>query len=96
MKIYRGQTALKITFKLYANITGYSAVVVNVRKPDQSITTWPCIVSDVIRGWLECSNFLVTTLDLMGRYYCQSQITFSDGTTALSETVQIMVYEFYD
>lgn len=93
MKIYTGQTALRMTFEMSADITGYSQTEVDVLKPSASTTTWTATVSDVSTGSIYYDIPTTTVLDTTGKYRFQPRIVFSDGTIGKAEQAEIMVYD---
>jgi hypothetical protein len=96
-KVYINQTALRLNFDLDEDITGYSSVVINVRKPGGSTTAWTCTVSDASTGSVYFNTFNTTTiLDVSRKYYLQPEVTFSDGTKCRGETQTLDVYDAFE
>lgn len=92
-KIYVNQTALKITFLLNNDISGYSAVNINVSQPDFSTATWTATVEDAETGEVYFDNFTTTTLSINGDYYLQPEVEFTNGNKILGETYILTVYK---
>jgi|AZIF01.1.fsa_nt_gi hypothetical protein len=95
-KVYVNQTKLRINFDFETSITGCSSVIINVRQPGGSTTTWTATVNDLASGTAYFENFTTTTLPTKGTYYLQPTTTFSDGTGASCETYKLKVYGEYE
>ncbi|MDY6888144.1 MAG: hypothetical protein SVV88_10990 [Pseudomonadota bacterium] len=95
-KIYKNQTALTLNFDLDTDITGYTSIVVYARKPEASTATWTATATTASTGAITFATFTTTTLDLAGNYKLQPEVTFSDGTKAKGETVNLRVFDSYE
>ena len=95
-KVYKNQTALQLNFSMTADITGYSSVLINIRKPQGSTTAMTATVSDASTGSVYIGGFTTTTLDLIGKYCFQPIVTFPDGTSARAETVVLKIWDEYE
>lgn len=93
MKVYTSQK-IRLNFDFQQNITGYSAVVVNVRLPDQTTTTWTPTVLSATDGtiYYDASG---TTLSQAGWYAMQPVYTLSGGDYP-GKTAYMMVYSRYE
>ena len=95
-KVYKNQTALQLNFSMTADITGYSEVRINIRKPQGSTTALSATVVDASTGSIYIGGFTTTTLDLIGKYHFQPVVTFPDGTAAKAETVMLKIWDEYE
>lgn len=97
-KIYIGQSKLRLNFDLDADITGYATatVYINVRKPNDSTTTWTATVSDGSSGSIYYDIATSTVLDIAGKWLLQPKIIYTDSTTSYGETTYIIVYNYYE
>lgn len=94
-KIYRFDTALRVTFDFDADLTGYQSITANVRHPGGTVTTWTLTVSDASNGSAYFENFASTTLNTAGTYYIQPVVWFT-STASRAETAEIKVWGHYE
>jgi hypothetical protein len=92
MKIYVGQTALRMNFSCSADITGYTTTVISVWKPNGSTATWTATVSDVSTGAIYYDVATTTILNVGGPWRMQPKIIFSDDTVGYGETANQMIH----
>ncbi|AEF84090.1 hypothetical protein TREPR_2050 [Treponema primitia ZAS-2] len=91
-RIYRGQSALRITVKTFTDLEGCLSAAIKYRKPDGSTGSFTAGVGDVARGVIfhEC---LEEEIDKVGWWSLWAFITFADGRTAAGETVRVFVWQ---
>jgi hypothetical protein len=91
-RIYRGQSALRITLKTFTNLEGYESAVIKFRKPDGSCGSFAAGVGDEERGVIfhEC---IEGELDKAGWWTFWAYITFGDERTAAGEAAKVFVWQ---
>lgn len=90
-KIYKGQTALRITVKTFTDLEDIENAVIKYRKPDGVEGEFSAAVSDMTNGIIfhEC---IEGDLDLSGWWSFWAYITFSDGRTAAGEAAKVYIW----
>jgi hypothetical protein len=91
-RIYRGQSALRITLKTYTDLEGIQAAAVKYTKPDGTAGSFAAGVQDAGEGIIfhEC---IEGEIDRAGWWTFWAFITFGDGRTAAGEAVRVFVWE---
>lgn len=91
-KIFKGQSALRITINTYANLEAITEAVIKYKKPDGKTGEFPAGVSNATKGIIfhEC---IENEIDLSGWWALWAYITFVDGRTASGEVSKVYVYE---
>jgi len=90
-KIFKYQSALRITLKTFIDLEGILSAVIKYRKPDGKIGEFAAAVDDVAKGVIshEC---IEGELDASGWWAFWAFITFADGRTAAGETARVYVW----
>jgi hypothetical protein len=90
-KIFKGQSALRITVKTFTDLEGIVSAVIKCRKPDGSAGEFAAGVGDVSKGVIfhECVE---GEIDMAGWWVFCAFITFADGRTAAGETAKVFVW----
>lgn len=90
-KIFKGQTALRITLKTFCNLEDIAAAVIRYRKPNGMTGVLTAAVGDVDKGIIfhEC---LEGELDAAGWWVFWAFITFADGRTVAGETAKVYIW----
>jgi hypothetical protein len=90
-RIYRGQSALRITLKTFTDLEGILSAVIKYRKPDGSLGEFVAGVGDVVKGLIfhEC---IEGELNASGWWAFWAFITFADGRTAAGETAKVYIW----
>ena len=91
-KIFRGQTALRITLKTFTDLEGAVSAVIRFRKPDGSVGEFAAAVGDPIRGVI-FHEVIEGEIDVLGWWVFWAFITFEDGRTAAGEAAKVYVWE---
>ena len=91
-KIFRGQTALRITLKTFTDLEGAVSAVIRFRKPDGSVGEFAAAVGDPIRGVI-FHEVIEGEIDVSGWWVFWAFITFEDGRTAAGEAAKVYVWE---
>jgi hypothetical protein len=90
-KIFKGQSALRITLQTFTGLEGILQAVIRYRKPDGTMGEFTGGIADSARGVIfhEC---LEGEIDLSGWWAFWAFITFADGRTAVGETAKVYVW----
>jgi hypothetical protein len=90
-RIFKGQSALRITVKTFTDLEGVISAVIRYRKPDSSTGELSAGVGDAGKGVIfhEC---LEGEIDLAGWWTFWAFITFADGRTAAGEAAKVFVW----
>jgi hypothetical protein len=91
-RIYRGQSALRITVKTFTDLEGIVSAVIKYQKPDGSAGEFAAGVGDMAKGVIfhEC---IEGEIDMAGWWVFWVFITFADGRTAAGETAKVYVWK---
>jgi len=91
MKIFKFQSALRITLKTFCDLEGVLSAVIKYRKPDGQTGEMEAAVGDIASGIIfhEC---IEGELDLSGWWSFWAFITFDDGRTAAGETAKVYIW----
>ena len=91
-RIYRGQSALRITLKTFCDLEGVASAVIKYNKPDGSTGELAAAVGDAAQGLIfhEC---IEGELDAAGLWSFWAFVTFSDGRTAAGETARVYIWK---
>ncbi|GHV86379.1 hypothetical protein AGMMS50293_28160 [Spirochaetia bacterium] len=90
-RIYKGQSALRITVKTFTDLEGIEAAVIRYRKPGGDLGEFSAGVADSAKGVIfhEC---LEGEIDASGWWAFWAFIIFADGRTAAGETAKVFVW----
>jgi hypothetical protein len=90
-KIFKGQSALRITVKTFIDLEGIISAVIKFIKPDGKTGFFTAAVGDVANGIIfhEC---IEGEIDVSGWWTFWAFITFSDGRTAAGEAAKVYVW----
>jgi len=90
-KIFKFQSALRITLKTFVDLEGIENAVIRYCKPDGKKGEFAAAVSDTANGVIfhEC---IEGELDLPGWWSFWAFITFADSRTAAGETAKVYVW----
>jgi hypothetical protein len=91
-KIYKEQTALRITIKTFTDLEGISSAVIRFCKPDGSTGEFNAAVGDLIKGVI-FHEVIEGEIDISGWWSFWAFITFEDGRTAAGEAAKVYVWE---
>jgi hypothetical protein len=91
-RIYKGQSALRITVKTFTDLEGIISAIIKYRKPDGSTGEFPTGIADSAKGVIfhEC---IEEEIDTAGWWSFWAYITFGDGRTAAGETAKVFVWD---
>jgi hypothetical protein len=91
-KIYKGQSALRITLQTFCNLEEAISAVIKYRKPDGSSGELAAAVGDDIKGVI-FHEVIEGEIDVSGWWAFWAFITFSDGRTAAGEAAKVYVWD---
>ena len=91
-KIFKGQTALRITLKTFTDLEGVISAVIKYRKPDGAIGELAAAVGDTAKGVI-FHEVIEGELDASGWWAFWAFVTFADGRTAAGETAKVYIWE---
>jgi hypothetical protein len=91
VKIFKGQSALRIAVKTFADLEDCLSAVIKYRKPNGSTGEFSAAVGDGTKGVVfhEC---LEGELNASGWWAFWAFITFADGRTAAGETAKVFIW----
>jgi hypothetical protein len=91
-RIFKGQSALRITLKTFTDLEGILSAVIKYRKPNGLAGEFGAGVGDEAKGIIfhEC---IEGELDMAGWWALWAFITFADGRTAAGEAARVFVWE---
>jgi hypothetical protein len=90
-RIYKGQSALRITVKTFTDLEDITSAVIKYRKPDGSAGEFEAGVGDTAKGVIfhEC---IEGEIDRAGWWVFWAFITFADGRTAAGEAAKVFIW----
>jgi hypothetical protein len=91
MKIFSGQSALRVTVNTFCDLEGIDNAVIKYRKPDGSMGEFAAAVADTAKGVI-FHEFIEGEINLSGWWAFWAFITFSDGRTAAGEAAKVYVW----
>jgi hypothetical protein len=91
VKIFKYQSALRITLKTFCDLEGALAAVIRFRKPNGKTGEFPAAVGDSATGIIfhEC---IEGEIDLSGWWVFWAFVPFADGRTAAGEAAKVYVW----
>ena len=90
-KIFKGQSALRITVRTFVDLEDCVLVVIRYRKPGGKVGEFAAGILDAARGVIfhEC---LEGEIDTSGWWVFWAFVTFADGRTAAGEAAKVYVW----
>ena len=91
-RIFKGQSALRITLNTFINLEDIEKTEIKYRKPNKTEGVFSAGVSDVERGFIfhEC---IEGDIDISGWWVFWAFITFVDGRTAAGQAAKIFIWD---
>jgi len=91
-KVFKGQSALRITLRTFCNLEGVLNAVIKYRKPNGKSGELAAAVGDTTKGLIfhEC---IEGEIDTSGWWAFWAFITFTDGRTAAGETAKVFIWQ---
>jgi hypothetical protein len=91
MKIFKGQSALRITLKTFCDLEGIISAGIRYRKPNGKTGELAAAVGDTEVGVI-FHEVIEGEIDVSGWWAFWAFITFSDGRTAAGEAAKVYVW----
>jgi hypothetical protein len=91
MKIFRLQSALRITVRTFCDLEGVVSAVIRFCKPDGKKGEFPAAVGDAAKGVI-FHEVIEGEIDASGWWAFWAFVTFADGRTAAGETAKVYVW----
>jgi len=90
-RIFKGQSALRLTLRTFTDLEDILSAVIKFMKPNGITGEFAAAVGDVAKGVIfhEC---IEGDLDLSGWWSFWAFITFGDGRTAAGETAKVFIW----
>ena len=90
-RVFKGQTALRITIKTFCDLEGILSAVIKYRKPNGILGEFAAAVGDVVKGVIlhEC---IEGELDVSGWWVFWAFVTFADGRAAAGEAAKVYIW----
>jgi len=91
-RVFKGQSALRITLKTFINLQGIEKAVIRYSKPNGKSGEFPATVGDAEQGTIlyEC---IEGDIDVSGWWSFWAFITFADGRTAAGQAAKVYVWK---
>jgi hypothetical protein len=91
-KVFKGQSALRITVKTFADLEDCVSAVIKYRKPNGKTGEFTASVGDMAKGVIfhEC---IEGDIDVSGWWAFWAYATFADGRTAAGETAKVYIWQ---
>ena len=91
-KIFKCQSALRITLNTFIDLEGVISAVIKYRKPDGKTGELAAAVGDTANGVIfhEC---IEGEIDVSGWWAFWAFVTFADGRTAAGEAAKVYVWK---
>ena len=90
-KIYKGQTALRITLRTYTDLEGIQEAIIKYKKPDGVMGEMTAAVGDTANGVI-FHEVIEGELNLSGWWSFWAYVTFGDGRTAAGEAAKVYIW----
>jgi len=91
-RIFRRQTALRITLKTFCDLEGVISAVIRFCKPNGKSGEFSAAVGDTIKGIIfhEC---IEGDIDVSGWWTFWAFVTFADNRTAAGEAAKVFIWK---
>jgi hypothetical protein len=91
-RIFKGQTALRITLKTFTDLEDVMTAVIRYRKPNGKTGEFAAAVGDTAKGVVfhEC---IEGDINLSGWWLFWAFVTFADGRTAAGEAAKVYIWQ---
>jgi len=90
-KIFKGQSALRITLKTFTDLEDATAVI-RYKKPNGKTGEFNAAIGDFANGVI-FHEVIEGEIDLSGWWVFWSFITFADGRTAAGEAAKVFIWQ---
>ena len=91
MRVFKDQSALRITLKTFIDLEGIKNAVIRYRKPNGKYGEFSAAVGDTANGVIfhEC---IERDMDISGWWSFWAFVTFADGRTAAGQTAKVYIW----
>ena len=91
-RIFKGQSALRITLKTFVDLEGVENTVIKYRKPNGKTGEFAAAVGDTAQGVIfhEC---IEGDIDVSGWWAFWAFVIFTDGRKAAGQTAKVFVWK---
>ena len=91
-RIFKGQSALRITLKTFIDLEGVISTIIKYQKPNGSIGELTAAVGDATNGVIfhEC---IEGELNASGWWTFWAFVTFADGRSAAGERAKVYIWD---
>jgi hypothetical protein len=92
VRIFKGQSALRLTLKTFIDLEGIEKAVIKYRKPNKKEGEFAAAVADTESGVIfhEC---IEGDIDISGWWAFWAFVTFADGRTAAGQVSKVYVWK---
>ena len=90
-KIFKGQSALRITLKTFCDLEGVISAVIKFIKPDKTEGEFNAAVKDTGKGII-FHEVIEGEIDVSGWWVFWAFVTFEDGRTAAGEAAKVYIW----
>ncbi len=91
MKIFKGQSALRITLKTFCDLDGIENAAIKFRKPNGKTGELAAAVGEAETGII-FHEVIEGEIDVSGWWAFWAFITFADGRTAAGEASKVYIW----
>ena len=91
-KIFRGQSALRITVKTFTDLEAAASTAIKYRKPNGKTGEFIAAIGDMASGVI-FHEIIEGELNVSGWWAFWAFVTFVDGRTAAGETVKVYIWQ---
>jgi hypothetical protein len=91
-RIFKGQSALRITLKTFCDLDGIENAVIKYRKPNGFTGEFAAAIRDTAQGVIfhEC---IEGEIDASGWWAFWAFVTFADGRTAAGQAAKVYIWK---
>jgi len=91
-KIYKNQSALRITLKTFTDLEDVQSAIIKYKKPNGKSGEFSAAVGDVANGVI-FHEVIEGEIDVSGWWVLWAFVTFADGRTAAGEAAKVFVWQ---
>ena len=90
-KIFKGQSALRLTLRTYTDLEGAISAAIKYKKPNGKTGEFPAAIGDAARGVI-FHEVIEGEIDASGWWVFWAFVVFDDGRTAAGEAAKVFVW----
>ena len=90
-RIFKGQSALRITLRTFTDLRDAVSAVIRYRKPNGTSGEFTAVVGDTDRGII-FHEVIEGEIDISGWWTFWAFVTFADGRTAAGQAAKVFVW----